>query len=103
MIAVALSSPLALTVAPTPPRPLWSVEHARPARPHPTTGPRTILGNFQMWSNPDTFNFENSHMFLLLFLCFLPRFHVICVQIHEVIYYNTLSEHVICVLKDLTM
>jgi hypothetical protein len=35
-------------------------------------GPRSILGNYQIWPYPDTFNFENEHMFLVLFLCFLP-------------------------------
>jgi hypothetical protein len=50
--------------------------------------------------------FENgdlsNHMFFLLFLCFLPMFHIICVYKYVVIYYGTLCEHGICVLKDST-
>jgi hypothetical protein len=53
----------------TPPRPLWSTRNACPARPHPCAqhpGPRSILGNYQIWSRPDTFISRMD----ICFLCF---------------------------------
>jgi hypothetical protein len=96
------SSPPILTVAPTP-RPLCHRPQHRPSPPTLTVVPtrpsfpssprllwstracplparfRTILEIYQIWSHPDTFNFEHGNMFLLLFLYFLSRFHIICV------------------------
>jgi hypothetical protein len=68
--------------------------HACPPSLHIRKLPYTYAG----FKNGDLSN----HMFFLLFLCFLPIFHIICVYKYVVIYYGTLCEHGICVLKDST-
>jgi hypothetical protein len=67
---------------------------------HTHARPRSILGNYLICTLVS--KMEINHMFFLLFLCFLPIFHIICVYTYVVIYYGTLCEHGICVLKDST-